>query len=244
MRRLVKTFGLAVITAIVLAGCLGPGTYQVSPTLEGGKAAVGLWHTFGGDGCYWERTSGFGGTIDEIIANNFSGGGPRYVEIKSGDVGFHTSGCLPWVQADGPLDKHPVLGASFGDGDYRAGVELAAGTYHASTPGDCYWERVTSFGGQFSDIVANDFGGGLVTVSPGDYGLSTSGCGTWTLVGQAPGGGGGTTNPPTQTGVTPGAFCTPVGAHGTTVTGVAMICATTDANGVPYAGGRARWHAA
>jgi hypothetical protein len=40
--------------------------------------------------------------------------------------------------------------------------------------------------------------------------------------------------------VTPGAFCTPKGARGTS-NGKSYLCATTNASGVPYSDGRARW---
>jgi hypothetical protein len=43
-----------------------------------------------------------------------------------------------------------------------------------------------------------------------------------------------------STDIKPGAFCTPVGAHGT-YHGQSYLCSTTKANGTPYAGGRARW---
>ena len=41
--------------------------------------------------------------------------------------------------------------------------------------------------------------------------------------------------------VYPGAWCTPVGARGTSAAGVSYVCATTNASGVPYADSRARW---
>jgi hypothetical protein len=44
------------------------------------------------------RLSGFGGTFDEIIANDF-GSGPRMVTISPTDVGFESSGCGPWTLA-------------------------------------------------------------------------------------------------------------------------------------------------
>ena len=44
--------------------------------------------------------------------------------------------------------------------------------------------------------------------------------------------------------VTPGAFCSPPGATGRTSAGTAMICSTTNAEGEPYAEGRARWRSA
>jgi hypothetical protein len=41
--------------------------------------------------------------------------------------------------------------------------------------------------------------------------------------------------------VHPGAWCSPVGARGTSSSGRAYVCSTTSANGTPYSGGRARW---
>ncbi len=38
----------------------------------------------------------------------------------------------------------------------------------------------------------------------------------------------------------PGSFCSPLGAHGT-YNGNSYVCATTNASGVPYSDGRARW---
>jgi hypothetical protein len=59
-----------------------PGTYQ-------GVAAS--------NSCYWERLKGFGGTLDEIIANYF-GTGPTIVTISPSDVGFRSSGCGGWTK--------------------------------------------------------------------------------------------------------------------------------------------------
>jgi hypothetical protein len=41
--------------------------------------------------------------------------------------------------------------------------------------------------------------------------------------------------------VTPGAFCSPIGATGVSAAGNHYLCATTKADGTPYAGGRAHW---
>jgi hypothetical protein len=40
--------------------------------------------------------------------------------------------------------------------------------------------------------------------------------------------------------IKPGAYCTPIGAYGT-YNGLRYLCATTNAQGVPYSGGRAHW---
>jgi len=175
-----------VFGALLLTGCLAEGTYTVTPTLQNGSASVGLWHTFGGDGCYWERLRGFSGALDDIIANDLSAAGPRYVEIKAGDAGFRTSSCLPWVQADGPLDRKFGLTSSnqqFGDGDFRVGSEMPAGRYQASTPADCYWARLSGFGGELADVVANANGQAIVDIAPSDVGFTSSRCGIWTKIG-------------------------------------------------------------
>ena len=41
--------------------------------------------------------------------------------------------------------------------------------------------------------------------------------------------------------VSPGAYCTPIGAQGIAESKVSYLCATTSATGEPYANGRARW---
>jgi hypothetical protein len=184
MKRLWKVGAVLAVAGVALAGCFSGGTYPAASSTRNGAIGVGLWHTFGGNGCYWERLRGYSGGVDDIIANNFSNSGPRYVEVKPGDVGFHTSGCLPWVQVGGPFDR--TIGADaaghWNDGDYRVGTDIPLGTYQASGA-NCYWERLNGFGGESSNIIANSFGpGGIVTIAPGDVGFSTSGCGGWTKI--------------------------------------------------------------
>jgi hypothetical protein len=48
--------------------------------------------------------------------------------------------------------------------------------------------------------------------------------------------------PPAQNVVTPGAFCSPVGATGVTSAGTPMVCSATSANGTPYT--QPRWRSA
>ena len=55
-----KLIGLVATAGIALAGCLAPGTHVVTPTLKNNTAVAGLWHTFGGNGCYWARLNGNG----------------------------------------------------------------------------------------------------------------------------------------------------------------------------------------
>ena len=76
------------------AGTIPPGTWLV-----GGQVAPGVYEVDAGDGCYWERLSGFGGRgIDDVLANDFvSGGGRQLVEIAPDDVGFsNDEDCGTW----------------------------------------------------------------------------------------------------------------------------------------------------
>jgi hypothetical protein len=47
-------------------------------------------------GCYWERLSGFGGSMGEILANENTDG-PAVVTIASSDKGFKSQGCGTWT---------------------------------------------------------------------------------------------------------------------------------------------------
>lgn len=69
------------------------GTWTVGNDIE-----PGTYRTTGGDSCYWERLSGFGGTTDDIIASGFSDDGPVIVTIDAADAGFSSTGCALWVK--------------------------------------------------------------------------------------------------------------------------------------------------
>jgi hypothetical protein len=132
--------------------------------------------------CYWERLSGFGGTLDEIIANGNTTGFV-VVSIGANDVGFSSSGCGTWSSN---LSAVITPGAPIiDDGIFIVGQDLAPGTWR-STGGSgfgCYAARLSGFGGTLNEIIANDLttdGGLIVTVAGSDKGFETTGCGTWT----------------------------------------------------------------
>ena len=80
------------------AGTIPPGTWLV-----GGQVAPGVYEVEAGDGCYWERLSGFSGrTSEDVLANDFvSGGGRQLVEIAASDVGFsNDEDCGTWRAID------------------------------------------------------------------------------------------------------------------------------------------------
>jgi len=149
----------------------GTKTYRVGVDIP-----AGIYRSSGGTYCYWARLSGFGGTLDEIIANDIPTG-PPIVQIKSTDRGFETDGCGLWQPVAQTYPSSPW--ASFGDGTYVVGKHIAPGTYTAPGGTYCYWERESGFGGEMSDVIANDTTA-TVTISPSDVGFYTDGCGTWT----------------------------------------------------------------
>ncbi len=146
---------------------------------------AGTWRNTGnGAGCYWERLSGFGGTLDDIIANDFTYDGRSIVTVAPGDAGFGSSRCGTWVPDVGPITLSPT--EPFAGGTFRVGRDISPGTWRSS-PGTtgCYWERRSGFGGELDEIIANDFADGqlMVTISPSDVGFTSNRCGFWTKVG-------------------------------------------------------------
>jgi hypothetical protein len=131
------------------------------------------------DFCYWARLKGFGGTLDEIIANdNVMGYG--VVTIGKSDAGFESRGCGEWS-----ADLSRVTAGTHRmdvDGTYIVGTDISAGTWRSTGGEFCYWARLSGFGGTLNDIIANNnvFGGpSVVTIGRSDKGFVTRGCGEW-----------------------------------------------------------------
>jgi hypothetical protein len=183
MRSWKLIFGIG-IGGMALAGCLQAGTYQVTPTLRNGTTTAGVWHSSGGDACHWARRDSAG----KVLGSNFSDAGPQYVEVAADDATFDTSGCVVWVQADGPFDfkRMPNSGGQIaGDGQYRVGAEIEAGVYTASKPLSCHWTRLSSFLGDAASVIETDFSGDF-TVQADDVGLDVRDCGIVTRTGDVP----------------------------------------------------------
>jgi hypothetical protein len=62
-------------------------------------------------------------------------------------------------------------------------VDVPPGTYRTRQIPifNCYWERLSGFGGTFGEIYANGNSAGyvVVTIAAGDAGFSSDGCGEW-----------------------------------------------------------------
>jgi len=162
------------------APSFGEGTQVV-----GVDVAAGTYRAVHDGGCYWERLSGFGGSLDEIIANDFiTDAGPAVVTIKPGDAGFSSQRCGSWTS-----DLRPILAdrTTFGSGTFIVGTDIDPGTYRTDGAAGCYWARLSGFGGTLNEINANDFVPdpvpSLVTIRASDRGFLSSRCGQWRKVG-------------------------------------------------------------
>lgn len=72
---------------------------------------------------------------------------------------------------------------NFGSGTKAVGTDIPAGTYRTRTQsGNCYWARLSGFGGQLAEILANDntSSPAIVTIEPTDKGFQSTGCSAWT----------------------------------------------------------------
>lgn len=88
------------------------------------------------------------------------------------------------ARAKGLQQTRPPAVTTFGPGTYQVGNEIPAGIYrNTGFTSGCYWERLSGFSGEFSDIIANEFSNTnqIVELKGSDAGFSADGdCGTWT----------------------------------------------------------------
>jgi hypothetical protein len=151
------------------------GIYMVGTDIASGtyrtKSAPSL--------CYWARLSGTSGSLGDIIANDF-GGGWQVVTIAPSDKAFETEGCGTWTST---LER-VTTGATVGEGKMIVGLDIEPGTYASQSNSDCYWARLSGFGGTLSEIITNEIGDGqqVVTISASDVGFESSGCNDWTRI--------------------------------------------------------------
>lgn len=84
-----------------------------------------------------------------------------------------------------PDGSVPPPRVTFGNGTFRVGTDVPAGTYRTrtgSTSSSCYWERMRGFTGAFGEIIANGISRDpqVVTIASTDAGFKSSSCPTWT----------------------------------------------------------------
>jgi len=156
----------------------GAGQYRVGTGIVAGR-----YYADPLDGCYWERQSGLGGTLGEIIDNEFVAfnAAQIIVDILPSDLAFETNEhCGTWFNTP----RRGLLTNIIG-GRWLVGSQVAPGTYQTSAAHGCYWERLRAFDGKTASIIANKFvetaGTQFVTIASGDVGFHTDAeCGTWT----------------------------------------------------------------
>ncbi|MFI0937955.1 hypothetical protein [Streptomyces sp. NPDC021020] len=157
----------------------GDGTFEVGKDIQ-----PGTYRTSGNsDGmCYWERDKDAKGDTDSILAND-TVYGSSYVTIKPTDKIFTSTDCKDWFAAG--KDKPASPKTSMGDGMYKVGTDIAAGTYKAKGGESCYWERTKDALHDVDSILANDnvTGQAVVTITAKDAYFKTADCGTWTKTG-------------------------------------------------------------
>jgi hypothetical protein len=167
----------AVPTAAPKASTFRNGTFKV-----GVDIAPGTYRNPKSYGCYWARLSGFGGTLDEILANDNTDG-PTVVTILPTDKGFESSRCGLWTSNLSPITAN--MEAPFSSGTYIVGKDVAPGQWQSSGGEGCYWARLSGFAGILDHIIANDNTDGptIVQIGPSDAGFTSARCGTWTKIG-------------------------------------------------------------
>lgn len=70
-------------------------------------------------------------------------------------------------------------GRIFGEGVFKVGSEIKAGTYVASSGKGCYWERQTSSGSITDNGFHQNSARVQVTIRSSDYAFMSRGCGEW-----------------------------------------------------------------
>ena len=99
---------------------------------------------------------------------------------NQGSTPSPTSAPTPTQSASVP--KSPLT--SFGDGTYIVGTDIQSGTYRNSGGSNCYYARLSGFGGTSADIIDNENTdtSAIVTISSTDKGFQSKNCGTWTQI--------------------------------------------------------------
>ena len=153
----------------------GDGVWRVGIDIE-----PGAYFSEASEGCYWQRTSGLSGDFSKLLANDNTDD-PVVIEILPSDVGFSSTRCGQWTQAEetSPTDTSD----GFGDGVWRVGIDIEPGIYFSEASEGCYWQRMSGLSGDFSELLANDNTDDRVVVEilDSDVGFSSTRCGSWVL---------------------------------------------------------------
>jgi hypothetical protein len=151
--------------------------YPSGPLQVGIDIPPGRYEADGGPNCYWERMRGSDG--GDRITNRL-GAGHVTVDIADSDTVFNSEQCGTW----NPAGPFLVAQTEFADGIWSVNTQIAPGRYRNSGGTKCYWARLTGFGGEGADIIANaePTRATTVEIAAGDVGFESRDCGTWTQV--------------------------------------------------------------
>ncbi len=128
-------------TPSLLRTTFGSGIWLVNEEIVPGR-----YFTNPASDCYWERLSDTGGSLSDILANEFISfdSGQEIVDIASSDYAFKPdSKCGTWSQT---LVAAPSSGIP--PGRWLVGRQIPTGEYETNASRGCYWERLSGFSGR------------------------------------------------------------------------------------------------
>jgi len=91
------------LVGLLASACFGDGIFRVGVDIQPGTYR----NSDSSDCCYWERLSGLDGTLEEIIANNFTCD-LDVVTISPTDVAFSSIRCGVWTLV-APVEPAPTV---------------------------------------------------------------------------------------------------------------------------------------
>jgi hypothetical protein len=105
-----------------------------------------------------------------------------------GSATSSSSANVPWnVVGPGRSPRETVesvseAATSFGGGIHRVNLDIQPGTYRNTDSSEvCFWARLSGFGGELDDTIANGNSSDvvIVTISATDVGFESERCGSW-----------------------------------------------------------------
>lgn len=97
----------------------GDGTHVIGLDIQ-----PGIYRAPGGERCVWQRLSGLGGTVKEIIAMDAYPKGRPTVEILAEDMAFSSEGCGEWTPLGTPRQPTAAQDADNMEGSTAVVVTL------------------------------------------------------------------------------------------------------------------------
>lgn len=150
------------------------GTYEVGKEIQPGTYRTRK----ASSGCYYERLSGFGNSLSDIITNENTDA-PAIITIEATDKGFKSKNCGVWTQDLSAITSDKT---TFSDGMYIVGTDIEPGQYKNSGQDGCYFVRLANFTGGMRGIISNENTDdvAIVNIATTDKGFVSKRCGTWT----------------------------------------------------------------